>query len=364
MLEEGRFPAVADPAYLTHFLRRYALWLGLDAETMARDFLDETEPETAARRSGRMPPETPDRRPPISRPLSLRRVVYAAVLLAALAGVFALARFEQQRQMAATETASVPSRALRPAPVVGSPPSRQGADDVRDDPDESSVAEVSGRAPPHVTAAAPAPLTASPPEPAADLGHTKRGVEPNRAPPGADAPVPVAPPAEAVTRGEDASGEKLSPKAPAEEAPAEKQERARALPQNPPASAGDPRNEAETAPAAESPPGEPNGIGPEPPFELRLTARARQVWIWLSVDGGPRQTVSLARGQSAVFRAEHGYVLSVDDAGGIDATLNGDPLPSLGESAQARRNLVIPSGELTPLGEAGDPRSGEAFGTG
>ncbi|MGH7856623.1 MAG: hypothetical protein ACREQY_04775 [Candidatus Binatia bacterium] len=87
-----------------------------------------------------------------------------------------------------------------------------------------------------------------------------------------------------------------------------------------------------------------------PPFELRLTATSRQVWVWLSIDGGPRQAVSLARGETAVFNANNGYVLSVDDAGGIEAMLNGEALPSFGGNAQARRNLVIPSAELRPLG--------------
>ncbi|MGH7856761.1 MAG: helix-turn-helix domain-containing protein, partial [Candidatus Binatia bacterium] len=54
MLEAGHFPTVADPAYLTHFLRRYASYLGLDTEAAARDFLSETEPEAVARRT---PPE-------------------------------------------------------------------------------------------------------------------------------------------------------------------------------------------------------------------------------------------------------------------------------------------------------------------
>ncbi|MGH7818398.1 MAG: RodZ domain-containing protein, partial [Candidatus Binatia bacterium] len=98
---------------------------------------------------------------------------------------------------------------------------------------------------------------------------------------------------------------------------------------------------------------EPGRAPLRPPFELRLTATSRQVWVWLSIDGGPRKAVSLTRGESAVFNANNGYVLSVDDAGGIEAMLNGEPLPSLGGAAQARRNLVIPSAELGPLGSTG-----------
>ena len=53
MFEEGRYPVVADPAYLTHFVRRYASYLGLDAWQASRDFIAETEPETALRRVGK-----------------------------------------------------------------------------------------------------------------------------------------------------------------------------------------------------------------------------------------------------------------------------------------------------------------------
>jgi hypothetical protein len=35
-------------------------------------------------------------------------------------------------------------------------------------------------------------------------------------------------------------------------------------------------------------------------------------------------------------------VLSVDDAGGLQAVLNGEELPSLGAAAQVRRNVAIP----------------------
>jgi len=59
MFEEGRYPVVADPAYLTHFVRRYASYLGMDAWQASRDFIAETEPETALRRAGKLAGEPP-----------------------------------------------------------------------------------------------------------------------------------------------------------------------------------------------------------------------------------------------------------------------------------------------------------------
>src|SRR5882724_12297948 len=57
MFEEGRYPVVSDPAYLAHFVRRYAMYLGLDAELASRDLIAETEPETALRRAGKLSAE-------------------------------------------------------------------------------------------------------------------------------------------------------------------------------------------------------------------------------------------------------------------------------------------------------------------
>src|SRR5204862_221639 len=57
MFEEGRYPVVSDPAYLAHFVRRYATYLGLDAEQASRDLIAETEPETALRRAGKLSAE-------------------------------------------------------------------------------------------------------------------------------------------------------------------------------------------------------------------------------------------------------------------------------------------------------------------
>jgi cytoskeleton protein RodZ len=51
MFEEGHHPLVADPAYLTHFVRRYAAYLGLDVWQASRDFIAETDPETALSRA-------------------------------------------------------------------------------------------------------------------------------------------------------------------------------------------------------------------------------------------------------------------------------------------------------------------------
>ena len=64
MFEEGRYPMVADPAYLTYFVRRYAASLGLDELEASREFIAETERSPLPLHPGGSPPvETLDAEP-------------------------------------------------------------------------------------------------------------------------------------------------------------------------------------------------------------------------------------------------------------------------------------------------------------
>jgi len=56
MFEEGRYPMVADPAYLTYFVRRYAATVGLDELEAAREFIAETERLSSPLHAGGSPP--------------------------------------------------------------------------------------------------------------------------------------------------------------------------------------------------------------------------------------------------------------------------------------------------------------------
>jgi len=78
------------------------------------------------------------------------------------------------------------------------------------------------------------------------------------------------------------------------------------------------------------------------PFALRLTATVREVWVQASIDGGPVQRVRLQQGQTVTWTAKRRYMVGVDDAGGLRASLNGQALPRLGASGRARLNIPIP----------------------
>jgi len=55
MFEEGRYPMVADPAYLTSFVRCYAASLGLDGLEASREFIAETERSPSPLHAGGSP---------------------------------------------------------------------------------------------------------------------------------------------------------------------------------------------------------------------------------------------------------------------------------------------------------------------
>lgn len=59
-------------------------------------------------------------------------------------------------------------------------------------------------------------------------------------------------------------------------------------------------------------------------------------------DGGQEREVLLQKGQIARFVADTGFIVTVGNAGGVEFSLNGQPLPSLGASGQVIRDLAIP----------------------
>jgi cytoskeletal protein RodZ len=111
---------------------------------------------------------------------------------------------------------------------------------------------------------------------------------------------------------------------------------------------------APTPATPEPSPSQPEARSLSPPYELSLTASSRPVWIWVSIDGGPRRSVLLDPGHSVTWVAQQGYLLSVDDAGAVRAVLNGTALKALGGESQARRNVWIPSPELLERGAIDD----------
>jgi cytoskeleton protein RodZ len=80
------------------------------------------------------------------------------------------------------------------------------------------------------------------------------------------------------------------------------------------------------------------------PRRFLLTAHALEpTWMAVRADGGQEREVLLQKGQTARFGAETGFSVTVGNAGGVELSLNGEPVPALGASGQVVRDLAIPS---------------------
>ncbi len=93
----------------------------------------------------------------------------------------------------------------------------------------------------------------------------------------------------------------------------------------------------------QEPPGPSMPAREEKPGRFLLTARAQEpTWMAVRADGGQDRQVLLQKGQTARFVADTGFVVTVGNAGGVNLSLNGEPVPSLGRSGQIIRNVAIP----------------------
>ena len=112
-------------------------------------------------------------------------------------------------------------------------------------------------------------------------------------------------------------------------------------------------------PAPASPPAPPAAPTDRSSRRLLLAATAVEpTWMRVRADGGEEREVLLQKGQTVRFGAEKGFVVTVGNAGGIQLSLNGEALPSLGTSGQVIRDLPIPLGGVSsPVGGPPAPTS-------
>jgi cytoskeletal protein RodZ len=98
-----------------------------------------------------------------------------------------------------------------------------------------------------------------------------------------------------------------------------------------------------------SPPSPPAATTERAPRHLLLAATAVEpTWMQVRADGGEQREVLLQKGQTVRFGAEKGFLVTVGNAGGIQLSLNGEALPSLGAPGQVIRDLAIPLAQATP----------------
>lgn len=78
----------------------------------------------------------------------------------------------------------------------------------------------------------------------------------------------------------------------------------------------------------------------EEPLELDLEATELS-WIVLQIDGGSPQEALLRPGEKATFKAQDQFIITLGNAGGVKAELNGKPQKPFGPSGQVVRDVLI-----------------------
>lgn len=90
-----------------------------------------------------------------------------------------------------------------------------------------------------------------------------------------------------------------------------------------------------SGPAAQTPSSSPATVAGGPPYHLLLEA-SELSWVMYSTDGSGPVDVMLYPGERISLQAQRTIALKLGNAGGIQGTLNGEPLPSFGEQGQVK----------------------------
>ncbi|MFQ5520298.1 MAG: DUF4115 domain-containing protein, partial [Candidatus Methylomirabilia bacterium] len=103
-----------------------------------------------------------------------------------------------------------------------------------------------------------------------------------------------------------------------------------------------------SVPAEPTPPVSADPTPPIPPetpgFKHTLEARALEMtWMLVTIDRQETRDVLLRPGEVWRWHARKGFLVTVGNAGGVALTLNGRPLPPLGEAGDVIRDLRIPA---------------------
>ncbi|HEX9759035.1 MAG TPA: RodZ domain-containing protein [Nitrospiria bacterium] len=82
----------------------------------------------------------------------------------------------------------------------------------------------------------------------------------------------------------------------------------------------------------------------EKPLSLLIEA-LEQSWVLVYLDGTVEKEMTLQPGERYTLRAEHQFLVTLGNAGGIRMELNGKPLAPYGESGQVVRDILIKKGD-------------------
>ena len=82
------------------------------------------------------------------------------------------------------------------------------------------------------------------------------------------------------------------------------------------------------------------------PVSLKVTVHAREdVWMKARYEGSPEEDFLLKRGEEKNYKDINRIVFLVGNAGGVEFTVNGDSLGTIGESGEVINGLVFETGK-------------------
>ena len=85
-----------------------------------------------------------------------------------------------------------------------------------------------------------------------------------------------------------------------------------------------------------------DGAGSTSDGQLALDLEANELsWVVVQIDSGSPQEALLRPGEKAHWKAQDQFVLTLGNAGGVKAELNGKPLKPFGPSGKVARDVVI-----------------------
>jgi hypothetical protein len=79
-----------------------------------------------------------------------------------------------------------------------------------------------------------------------------------------------------------------------------------------------------------------------PEGQLALDLEATELsWVVVQIDGGSPQEALLRPGEKASWKGQDQFILTLGNAGGVKAALNGKPQKPFGPSGKVARDIVI-----------------------
>jgi cytoskeletal protein RodZ len=278
-LEDGNFAKLPDQVFARGFVRSYARSLGLDEEDAIHRFAQSAGAyyDKQVERERLKVRQAEEER----KRQANRKAVAIAIGIAILTLIFLLSREQSSLLVRKSSTDVPPAASKRPAPATPEP----------QDAPPTQQAEVVPPAPPPV-------------------GPKSKPSEPPAAP---------AKPSEGNTAGQATNPAPTASVAPDLAAPA-------------PASLG-----------SDGPLG---GISLEgsgaAEGQLALDLEATELsWVVVQIDGGSPQEALLRPGEKARYKGQDQFILTLGNAGGVKAELNGKPQKAFGPSGKVARDIVI-----------------------